>query len=179
MPLIYPFRTAFGNDEIIESVLVQLSSGDNCGWGESACWRAPAYSPECAATQFVISRDFIAPRLLNQRISSGKELQSLIASIKGNYFAKAAFDLAWWDLFAKEQNQPLWKVLGGQSSVVSAGADFGVMESVPQLIESISQANEQGYERVKLKYRPGWDLSMIKQVRAEFPDTARLFHLTV
>ena len=171
MPLIYPFRTAFGNDEVIESVLVQLSSGDHYGWGESACWRAPAYCPECSATQFVISRDFIAPRLLNQQISSGEELQSRLAGIKGNHFAKAAFDLAWWDLYAKEQNQPLWKILGGRSRVVTAGADFGVMENIPQLIESICQANEQGYRRVKLKYRPGWDLNMIEQVRARFPDT--------
>ncbi len=171
MPLTYPFRTAFGNNEVIESVLVQMSSGDHSGWGESACWRAPAYSPECSATQFVISRDFIAPRLLNQQIASGEELQKRFAGIKGNPFAKAAFDLAWWDLHAKKQNQPLWKILGGKSGVVTAGADFGVMESIPQLIEVICQAEEQGYKRVKLKYRPGWELDMIEQVRTRFPDT--------
>jgi len=171
MPLVYPFRTAFGNDEVIESILVQLSSGNLYGWGESACWRAPAYCSECAATQFVISRDFIAPQLLNQSISNGGELQSLLASIKDNHFAKAAFDLAWWDLYAQEQKQPLWKILGGNSPVISAGADFGVMENISQLIESISQANEFGYKRVKLKFRPGWDLSMIEQIRTRFPDT--------
>ncbi len=171
MPLIYPFRTAFGDDEVIQSVLVQLSCGDHHGWGESACWKAPAYCPECSATQFVISRDFIAPRLLNQQIPSGQELQDRLAGIKGNHFAKAAFDLAWWDLHAKQQNQPLWKILGGKSRVAIAGADFGVMESIPQLMESIRQASEQGYRRVKLKYRPGWDLEMIEQVRAAFPDT--------
>jgi o-succinylbenzoate synthase len=171
MPLIYPFRTAFGDDEVIESVLVRLSSGDHYGWGESASWKAPAYCPECAATQFVISRDFLAPRLLNQEIPSGQALQDQLAGIKGNHFAKAAFDLAWWDLHAKQQSQPLWRILGGKGPVVTAGADFGVMDSIPQLIESISRANEQGYKRVKLKYRPGWELNMIKQVRAAFPDT--------
>ena len=171
MPLIYPFRTAFGNDDVIESVLVQLSSGDLSGWGESACWRSPAYCAECSASQFLVSRDFVAPQLLNQQISSGRELQSQLSSIKDNHFAKAAFDLAWWDLYAKARNQPLWKLLGGISSTVSAGADFGIMGCVAELIESVGQAIEQGYPRIKLKFRPGWDLNMIEQVRWQFPDT--------
>lgn len=171
MPLIYPFRTAFGNDEVIESVLVQLSSGEYTGWGESACWSAPAYCPECSATQFVVSRDFIAPRLLNQQVTSGENLQSRLSGIKGNYFAKAAFDLAWWDLHARRMDQPLWKILGGKKPGITAGADFGVMDTIPQLLESISHANEEGYKRIKLKYRPGWDLNMIKEVREKFPDT--------
>lgn len=171
MPLIYPFRTAFGNDDVIESVLVCLSDGENVGWGESACWRAPAYCSECAATQFIISKDSIAPLLVRREISSGRELQERLRVIKGNQFAKAAFDLAWWDLSAKERKLPLWKCLGGRRAVVDAGADFGVMEGIGQLMEAIAGANAAGYKRIKLKYRPGWDLGMIKEVRAGFPDT--------
>jgi len=170
MPLVSPFRTAFGSNEIIESVLVQLSDGIQYGWGESASWGMPAYCPECAASQFLFSRDFFAPRLLHQNIESGKDLQYRLAGVKGNYFAKAAFDLAWWDLYAQEQGHPLWKILGGETPLVDAGADFGVMDSIPQLLESIRQANEQGYKRIKLKYMPGWDLAMIEQVRKEFPE---------
>jgi len=65
----------------------------------------------------------------------------------------------------------LWKILGGRSNVATAGADFGVMDNIPQLLDSISEANGQGYKRIKLKYRPGWDLDMIRQVRTKFPDT--------
>jgi len=175
MKLKYPFRTAFGNDEAIESVLVQLISRDSYGWGESACWQAPAYCPECAATQFIISRDFIAPRLLNKDIPTGEELQNLLEGIKGNYFAKAAFDLSWWDLFAKQKKLPLWKILGGKSNVVDAGADFGVMDNLSQLTDVILEANKQGYKRIKLKYRPGWEIEMLKYVRSKFPDT--VFHI--
>jgi len=87
MPLIYPFRTAFGNDETIESVLVRMTSGGLEGWGEGASWRCPAYSPECAATQFIVSRDFIAPALIGRDLPSGQALQDLLAGIKGNQFA--------------------------------------------------------------------------------------------
>ncbi len=171
MPLIYPFRTAYGNDEVIDSVLVRLSSDRTQGWGEGTCFGVPAYSSECAATQFIVSRDIIAPLLLGQEFAGGKDLQDRLSGIKGNYFAKGAFDLAWWDLYSREKNQPLWEILGGRSPIVEAGADFGIMENHSRLIDAIAGANAQGYKRVKLKYRPGWDLEMIKAVRAEFPDT--------
>ncbi|MBI3986606.1 MAG: o-succinylbenzoate synthase [Lentisphaerae bacterium] len=169
MPLIYPFRTAFGNDEAIESVFVRMRSGGQAGWGEAASWRAPAYSPECAATQFVISRDFIAPLLLGKELESGMALQEALAGIKGNFFAKAAFDLAWWDLHAKLRGAPLWKTIGGEKPVVDAGADFGVMETIDLLLETMGKALADGYKRIKLKYRPGWDMDMIAAVRAAFP----------
>jgi O-succinylbenzoate synthase len=175
MPLVYPFRTAFGNDDTIESVLVRLWSGDAYGWGESAPWRAPAYSPECAVTQFTISAQFIAPLLLGQEVGSGEQLQQRLAGIKGNHFAKAAFDLAWWDLHARAAGQPLWKLLGGVKPTVEVGADFGVMDTITELLDSIEAANERGYQRVKLKFRPGWDLWMIEAVRKSFPST--VFHV--
>ena len=171
MPLVYPFRTAFGDDDTIESVLVRFESDGVSGWGESAPWRSPAYSPECAATQFVVSRDFIAPTLLGQDIGSGDEVQGRLATIKGNPFAKAGFDLAWWDLHAKQLGEPLWQVIGGVNPVVDAGADFGIMESIDALLEAIQGAVDDGYKRVKLKYRPGWGLEMVDAVRGAFPDT--------
>jgi O-succinylbenzoate synthase len=175
MPLVSPFRTAFGDDATIESVLVRLCAGDVCGWGESASWRCPAYCPECATTQFLLSKQFLAPLLLRQRIDSGQQLQQHLTSIKGNQFAKAAFDLAWWDMYANSLSQPQWKVLGGTRPVIDVGADFGVMETIDHLLVAIDLANQQGYKRIKLKYRPGWDLSMIDTVCKSFPDTT--FHV--
>lgn len=170
MPLVVPFRTAFGNTEAAESVLVRLVSGDHYGWGEAASWRYPAYSSECAAGQFLISRDFIAPLLLGRDIASGQQLQAELAWIKGNFFAKAEFDLAWWDLHARMQQQPLWQLIGGQGDEVEGGADFGIMDDVETLLATIGGAVARGYQRVKLKYGPGWELEMIAAVRAKFPD---------
>ena len=172
MPLIYPFRTAFGNDEFIESVLVKMSSGKTSGWGEASPWSGPRYSQECATTLFLIARDFIAPQIIGKDISSGHDLQLILSNIRGNYFAKACFDLAWWDLYAKILEKPLWKVIGGKNPIVSVGADIGVMENIDILIEEINNAVVQGFKRVKLKYRPGWDLGVVDRVRNKFPDLA-------
>lgn len=169
MPLVYPFRTAFGNDDRIESVLVAMHSGGLVGWGEASPWQNPHYCPEAARTSFLVAKDFLAPQLLGREIASGQELQGLLAPVKGNGFAKAALDLAWWDLEAKIQGKSLHRLLGGQRDEVEVGADFGIMESVDLLIHTIAEAVQQGFPRVKLKYRPGWELEMIRAVRREFP----------
>jgi len=175
MPLISPFTTAYGSDDTIESVLVKLTSGDLHGWGESCPLKAPTYSPECAAAQFVVSREFVAPLLIGQEISSGEELQERLSPLKGNFFAKGGFDMAWWELHAKERGEPLWKTIGGLGPTIETGADFGVMDRLEDLLEAIGTAIESGYKRVKLKYKPGWGLNMVEAVRKEFPDM--VFHV--
>ena len=175
MPVIYPFRTAYGDGHVIESVLVKMCSQGLEGWGEATPWDSPLYSPEWAGGVFSLVRDWLAPQLLGQEISSGDVLQDRLAFFKGNPFAKASLDLAWWDLEAKIKEMPLWRMLGGQEDTVEVGADFGVMETIPQLVETIQEAVDAGFPRVKLKFRPGWDLEMVRSVRQAFPDL--VFHV--
>ncbi len=175
MPLKYPFRTSFGNDSSIESVLVKLTSGDYYGWGEASPWSKPGYSPEFGEGAYYCLKKFLAPMILSKEIESGDKLQDLMSAVKGNYFAKACVDLAWWDLHAKMENKPLWKLIGGKNQEVAVGADFGVMENLDMLLKEIDGAVKSGFKRVKLKYRPGWDLNMVKEVRKNFPDL--VFHI--
>jgi len=175
MPLISPWRTAYGEDYVIESVLVRMASGGVVGWGETSPLATPTYSPEWAAGVFHVLKTWLAPRLVGQDIASGAALQERLGAIKGNPFAKAGLDLAWWDLFARQQGQPLFRVLGGKSPAVTVGADFGVTDSVPALLQQIAQAVNAGFARVKLKFRPGWDLPMLRAVRQAFPDS--VFHI--
>ena len=175
MPLVYPFRTAFGDNASIASVLVKLTSGKQSGWGEASPWAAPLYSPEWTAGAFAVLRDWLAPQLVGKELTTGAQLQAQLAPFKGNYFAKAALDLAWWDLHAQLQNKPLWQVIGGQSDTVDVGADFGVMETHDALLAVIDDAVRQGFKRVKLKFRPGWELDMVATVRSHFPKM--VFHV--
>jgi len=119
--------------------------------------------------------DVLARGLVGQRIAGGEDLQARMACFKGNYFAKAALDMAWWDLAARQQGLPLWKVLGGVRDVVEVGADFGVMESLDALLGKIDEAVRAGFARVKLKYAPDWDLAMVAEVRRSFPKL--VFHI--
>jgi len=170
MPLIYPWRTAYGEDTAIHSVLCRMSSGSTDGWGESAPFAAPCYSPEWAGSVFSLTRDWLAPAVINQDITSGEHLQGRLSLFKGNPFAKATLDTAWWSLASRIQNQPLYKLLGGRRDVIPVGADFGVMDHIDDLITGIGTAVDDGFPRVKLKFRRGWDLEMLREVRKHFPD---------
>jgi O-succinylbenzoate synthase len=170
MPLISPWRTAYGDDAVVESVLVKMYSGDLVGWGEASPLATPTYSPEWAAGVFTVARNWLAPRLVGRHIAGGEQLQQLLAVVKGNYFAKGGLDMAWWDLYAQKQGQPLYRALGGTRTTVPVGADFGIMDSIELLLKHIDEAVHAGYERVKLKFRPGWDLPVVQAVRRAFPD---------
>jgi O-succinylbenzoate synthase len=175
MPLLYPWRTAYGEDAVIESVLVKMTSGGLVGWGEASPLAAPTYSPEWAGGVFATMRAWLAPRLVGQDITSGADLQQRLGLVKGNHFAKGGLDLAWWDLHARRQGKPLYQLLGGTRREVVVGADFGIMDSVKMLLDSIAGAVAAGFARIKLKFRPGWDLPMVRAVREAFPRT--VFHV--
>ncbi|MBM3803652.1 MAG: o-succinylbenzoate synthase [Acidimicrobiia bacterium] len=175
MPLVYPFRTAFDDAYAVESVLVKLTSNGVSGWGEAAPWESPFYCSEWAGGVFLLIKDWLGPRLLHREIDSSVQLQERLAPFKGNPFAKAGLDLAWWDLHTRIAGVPLWQALGGRGPEAEVGADFGVMESIDVLIETIARAFQEGFKRVKLKFRPGWGLEMVEAVRKAFP--SGVFHV--
>jgi O-succinylbenzoate synthase len=180
MPLIYPWRTAYGEDAAIESVLCRIASGSLMGWGEASPLAAPCYSPEWAGGVFAAAKTWLAPAIVGQNIASAGDLQSRLGHFKGNYFAKAALDTAWWSLAAQSAGKPLHTLLGEAAGCaprdeVPVGADFGVMDAVGDLLAAIGPAVQEGFPRVKLKFRPGWDVPMLRAVRSEFP--RQTFHI--
>lgn len=175
MPLKSPWRTAYGEDAAIQSVLCRMTSGSLDAWGESTPFAAPCYSPEWAGGAFQLARDWLAPALIGQDVHSGADLQKRLAIFKGNPFAKAVLDNAWWSLESKRTGTPLHTLLGAIRDSVPVGADFGVGECVEELLESVGQAVQDGFPRVKLKFRPGWDLPIVHAVRREYPSLT--FHI--
>ena len=170
MPLLYPWRTASHEIRAIDSLLVKLTSGEFEAWAESCPFGAPDYSPEYAGGAFAMLRDWLAPAVAGAEIDSGAQLQERLARFKGNYFAKAAIDVAWWVLEARRAGMPLHTLLGGRRNRVEVGADFGVMDSLDDLVAAVDDAVRAGCRRVKLKFRPGWDIAMLEAVRSTFPD---------
>ena len=175
MPLIYPWRTAYGEDAAIDSVLVRMRSGDLEAWSETTPFAAPQYSPEWARGVFHCVREWLAPSLIGRDIESGEELQQILSFVKGNPFAKGSLDIGWWILKALEEGQPLYRLLGGNRPEIDVGADFGIMDSIDDLLRGLEGAVDAGFKRVKLKFRPGWDLEMLRQVRGRFP--SETFHV--
>lgn len=175
MPLIYPWKTAYGEDTAIHSVLCRLTSGSVDAWGESSPFAAPCYSPEWAGGVFALNRDWLAPAIVGRDIRTADQLNQQLAVYKGNPFAKAVLDTAWWALRSRLEDQPLHHLLGATRDAVPVGADFGVMDSIDDLLSAIGQAVDDGFPRTKLKFRPGWDNDMLAAVRRQFP--GHTFHI--
>lgn len=170
MPLKQPWKTSFSVEHNIDSVLVRMTSGDLVGWGEAAPYSVPQFSPEWAAGCFQLIRDVFAPMLRGKAFAGGKDVQTSLASFKGNHFAKGAIDNAFWDLLAKRRELPLWRLVGGTDPKVSVGADIPVQDDVEILLASVAAAQEAGFSRTKLKFRPDTGVDPVRRVRERFPD---------
>lgn len=171
MPMKEVWRTAFSEETSIDSLLVRMVVDGHEGWGESAPYRSPRFSPEWAASGFALIKEWLAPELLGQVVDSGEELQAHLRGYKGNQFAKAALDVAWWDAYAKSRGEPLWRTIGGRHDEVTVGADIAVLEDIDALLRAVGAACDAGFQRVKLKFRRGWGVEMVRAVREAFPDT--------
>jgi len=122
MPLIYPWRTAYGSDPVIESVLVKLTSGELSAWGEACALGSPTYSNEYAAGIFCVLKEHFASRIVGQDLDSSFDLQEALKFFKGNQFAKAALDTAWWGLRSVERGLPLHQLFAEHSNIPVADA---------------------------------------------------------
>ena len=169
MPVLYPWRTAYGEDAAVDSVLVRIESDGVSAWGEATPFARPEYSAEWAHGAFSLVRDCLGPYVVARQIQTVAELQARLARFKGNYFAKAALDTALWNLESKKQGVPLHKLLGGTRDVVPIGADFGIMDSIDDLLKAVSEAQDAGFARVKLKFCRGWEFDVVTEVRTAFP----------
>jgi len=169
LPLAFVWRTSYGDQHYTDTILVRMQSGGQHAWGESCPPYIPAYSAEHTVATFHTLREHMAPCIIGQDLESAQALLDRISFIKGNQFARAALDITWWVLEAKRLGIPLHRALGGERDRVAVGADFGVQDSLDILLEKIQGAIDQGFPRIKLKFRPGWDLPMVEAVRSTFP----------
>ena len=168
-PLAIVWRTSYGDQHHTDTVLVRMESGGIHAWGESCPPYIPAYSAEHTLATFHTVREHLAPRLVGEDVRSAADLLQRLDFVKGNQFARAALEIAWWVLEAKRQGLPLHAALGGKGDHVAVGADFGVQDSLDILMAKIQGAIDQGFPRIKLKVRPGWDLDVVAAARSTFP----------
>lgn len=116
-----------------------------------------------------MASEFLAPLVLGKSFESAEEINQAMACVKGNPFAHAAIEIAWWTMQSKLTKTPLHTLLGGSDDEIDTGADFGRQPSLDRLMERIDGAIREGYKRIKLKAMPGWDLEMLQAVRSTFP----------
>jgi len=170
IPLAFVWKTSYADQHVTDTILVRMQSGPHHAWGESCPPYIPSYSSEHTLGTFHTVREHMAPRIVGRDLRTAQDLLDRIDFVKGNQFARAALEIAWWVLEAKRHGVPLHVALGGKGDAVAVGADFGIQDSLDILMSKIQGAIDAGFPRIKLKFRPGWDLDMVAAVRSTFPD---------
>ncbi|HVN16142.1 MAG TPA: o-succinylbenzoate synthase [Anaerolineales bacterium] len=170
MPLVAPFETSFGRETERDCILITLQSEGLIGYGECVADHAPGYSYETTGTAWHILKDFIAPLILNQDIKDAADFQQRVDGIRGHHLAKAGVEMALWDLLGKRDGKSLREMFGGIHQKVQVGVSVGIQESPAALVKTVENYFADGYQRVKLKIKPGRDVNEASAVRDAFPD---------
>lgn len=170
LPLVHGFETSSHRKRYLDHILVKMTeSGGRVGWGEIASPSDPWFCSETVDTAMLISEKYLVPTVLAAEWDRPDQLAQEWRRVRGHEFAKAGFDIAAWDLFAAAQGQSLAAAMGGSRATVQAGVSMGIEPSVDKLVAEAAKHVAAGYGRIKLKIKPGWDVTPVRAVRAAFP----------
>lgn len=171
MPMKSPFTTSFGTVNDKELLLLEVKdAAGTIGWGETVAFVAPWYTEETLQTTWHMLEDFLMPTLCQKEIAHPDEVSALFATIRRNCMAKASIEGAVWDIYAQQTNQSLARALGGNKESIDVGISLGIQSSTEKLLTLIKRYVEKGYKRVKVKIKPGYDVEVIRDIRAAFPN---------
>jgi O-succinylbenzoate synthase len=170
MPLAYPFETSFGLTTGRRILLVEIEAEGLTAWGECVAGEHPYFSDEMIDTAWIITETELAPKLLEAELEGGGSVPDILKQVRGHRMAKAALENAVWDLESQMEQAPLSQLLGGTRKVIPCGVSIGIQPTPEQLMDKIALELEAGYQRIKLKCKPGWDNRIFEMVRKRWPD---------
>jgi o-succinylbenzoate synthase len=169
IPLVHFFETSFGRTYTRRVMLVTLHCEGLEGWGECVAGEGPFYSEEYIDGAWDVITRYLAPTLCGKTLGEGREVPTLLDRVREHPMAKAALENAAWDAEAQEKQIPLWRLLGGARREISCGVSIGIQDSHEQLLEKIETELAAGYQRIKVKVKPGWDVEVLEKIRARWP----------
>lgn len=170
LPLVAPFETSFGRTTERRILLVKVFADGLHGWGECTVGEKPYYNHESTEIAWTVIRDFAGPMVLGREVEAPEQVPIQTRPIRGNKMARGAVECAIWDLEARRQEKPLWKLLGGTQEVIHCGVSIGLEDSDESMLKKVEKEVAAGYQRIKVKIKPGRDYEMIRTIRKEFPD---------
>lgn len=170
MPLVHFFETSFGRIYSRRILLVHVQCEGMSGWGECVAGEDPFYSSEWIDSAWPTITRYLAPALVGKTLVQGREAAPLLSKVRGHRMAKAALENALWEIEARQNGQPLWKLLGGTRREIACGVSIGIQDSPEQLLEKIRAELDAGYRRIKIKVKPGWDVNVLERVRSRWSD---------
>jgi len=170
LPLVRPFETSFGVTRNRRILLAEIRSEGLTGWGECTAGERPHFSGESTDTAWQVIVNELGPMLAAAEIDHGGDCPNIFSVVRGNPMAKAALENAVWDIEAQREGVSLSQLIGGVRDRIPCGVSLGIQKSIPELMDIIERELASGYQRIKLKCKPGWDVEVFEKVRSQWPD---------
>jgi O-succinylbenzoate synthase len=170
--LTRPFENRWQRYHTWTKLVIEVTSDGVSGFSECAAMETPFYNYETIETAWFITERYLAPILLREQSTDPVAAQRAWADINGHEEAKAGVEGALWDLRARQAGRPLCEELGGTVRKVPVGATAGIEASLDELLHHIDALQDKGFQRVRVKIRPGWDSEPLREIHAAFPDLA-------
>ena len=171
LPLKAPFETSFGTTFERRILIVRVFDRDGAvGYSECTAPEEPFFNHETIDTAWTIITKYVAPLLAKANVCRAEDVSKVLAPIRGNRMAIGAVETAIWELESKIADKPLWQHLGGTQAEINCGVSIGLQPSTDILLEKVTREVESGYQRIKLKIKPGQDLELVSTIRRAFPD---------
>lgn len=168
-PLKLPFKTSLQHVTEREAILVKVMSKEGLeGYGECVAFSTPWYTEETVMSCRFVMEQVLIPLLEDRTLSEPEEVQEIFIRVKGNRMAKAAIEMAVWDLFAKKQGLSLWKMMGGEERTIPAGVVVAADED--QIRHQVEVAAAKGYRRAKIKINPFTDAELMETIISQYPE---------
>ncbi|WP_433623461.1 o-succinylbenzoate synthase [Nocardia sp. CA-120079] len=167
LPLRSPFRTSFGVELWRDILLLRVVASDAEGWGECVALPSPSFSSEYIDGAADVIRRFLLPALAGRDLTP-EDVAPTLARFRGHRMAKAALEMAILDAWLRSRRRSYAGYLGATRTSVAAGVSIGIMDEIPELLDTVTEYLEQGYQRIKLKIEPGWDIAPVRAVRERF-----------
>ncbi len=172
LPLVRPFETSFGVTRDRRILLAEIQSEGLTGWGECTAGERPFFSAESTESAWAVIVQELGPMLAAESPEHGGDCPRIFRQVRGNRMAKATLENAIWDIEAQREGISLSRLLGGVQELISCGVSLGIQSSIPELLSIIERELAAGYQRIKLKCKPGWDVEVFERVRNRWPGIA-------
>src|SRR5579864_6508800 len=167
MSLVAPFETSFGVQTERDILLLKALTDAGDGWGECVAGEDPHYSPEYADGAQHVLVHHLLPRLFDRDITAS-DVATLLRPIHGHHMAKASIEMALLDAELRSRGESFGQFFGAVRREVDCGVSVGIHPSIPELLKTVGSYLEEGYRRIKLKIKPGWDVEPVRAVRERF-----------
>jgi len=170
LPLVRFFETSFGRVHDRTFLLVRLDGDGVTAWGECVADDTPYYSAETVETAWHLITAFLAPLVVGVPFDHPRDVFPALRRVRGHHMAKAALEMAMWDLAARQAGVPLRVLLGGTRTAIESGVSIGIQDSLDDLVGRVEAERADGYRRIKIKVKPGWDLDAVAAIRRHLGD---------